>query len=184
MEDQEFIRGKVPMTKEEVRAVSLAKLGLYKAKTFLDIGAGTGSISIEAALSYPDLQVTAVEEKEEALDLIQANREKFKLENLEIKPGHAPIALSGPFDCIFIGGSGGSLEEVLDWSYDLLGPGGRMVLNFILLENAKKTQTWAKDRGLAWQVRSLSVNRLRKLGKGHYWKPENPIIIMKLVKDE
>ena len=77
MKNDEFIRGKVPITKEEVRAISLNKLNLKDAKTFIDVGAGTGSISIEAALTYDDLKVVAIERNDVAIDLINQNVEKF-----------------------------------------------------------------------------------------------------------
>ena len=70
MRNDEFIRGKVPITKEEVRAISLNKLDLKNAKTFIDVGAGTGSVSIEAAKTYENLNVVAIEKNEEAIDLI------------------------------------------------------------------------------------------------------------------
>ena len=73
MKNNEFIRGKVPITKEEVRAISLNKLNLKSAKTFIDVGAGTGSVSIEAALTYDNLKVIAIERNDVAIDLINQN---------------------------------------------------------------------------------------------------------------
>ena len=73
MRNDEFIRGKVPITKEEVRSISLNKLDLKNAKTFIDVGAGTGSVSIEAANTFDDLKVIAIERNDEAIDLIKRN---------------------------------------------------------------------------------------------------------------
>ena len=81
MRNDEFITGKVPITKEEVRAISLNKLNLKNAKNFIDVGAGTGSISIEAAKTYDNLNVIAIERNDEAIDLIHKNIEKFNLSN-------------------------------------------------------------------------------------------------------
>ena len=90
MRDEWFIRGKVPMTKSEVRTVSLSKLELYEDCEFWDIGAGTGSVSVEAAVSCPGIHVCAFEYKEEAVELIRANCEKARTEAVTIVPGKAP----------------------------------------------------------------------------------------------
>jgi cobalt-precorrin-6B (C15)-methyltransferase len=184
MDDQEFIRGKVPMTKEEVRAVCLAKLDLYRAKSFLDVGAGTGSVSLEAALAFPGLKVTAIEEKAEAQELIRQNQEKLGVKNLTLIEGRAPLALKEDYDSIFIGGSGGKLEAILDWSLAHLADHGRLVMTFILQENALQAQAWAEAKGLSLQMARVEVERLAKLGPGHYWKPENPILVLKMVAGE
>lgn len=89
MRDEWFIRGKVPMTKSEVRTVSLSKLELYEDCEFWDIGAGTGSVSVEAAVSCPGIHVCAFEYKEEAVELIRANCEKARTEAVTIVPGKA-----------------------------------------------------------------------------------------------
>ena len=90
MRDSEFIRGKVPMTKEEVRAVVLSKLQLQPSDTLMDVGAGTGSVAIEAALRLEKGQVIAVEQKAEAVDLIRQNARKHKVDNINIILGKAP----------------------------------------------------------------------------------------------
>ena len=73
MRNSDFIVGKVPITKEEVRAVSIMKLDLVNAKRFIDVGAGTGSVTVEAAYNYPNLEVISIERNDEALDLINKN---------------------------------------------------------------------------------------------------------------
>lgn len=93
MRDECFIRGKIPMTKSEVRAVSLDKLGLKDGEVLYDIGAGTGSVSIEAALARPDARVYAFEQKEEGCRLIRQNMEKFAVRNVTVIPGKAPESL-------------------------------------------------------------------------------------------
>ena len=115
MRDEWFIRGKVPMTKSEVRTVSLSKLELYEDCEFWDIGAGTGSVSVEAAVSCPGIHVCAFEYKEEAVELIRANCEKARTEAVTIVPGKAPetfaqVSVHRP-DRAFIGGTARGIKS-------------------------------------------------------------------------
>ena len=183
MKNDEFIRGKVPITKEEVRAISLNKLNLKDAKTFIDVGAGTGSISIEAALTYDDLKVIAIERNDVAIDLINQNVEKFNLSNVEVMKAYAPIDLDIKSDGIFLGGTGNNLEEIIKWSKDLLVPGGRLVANFILIDNFYDTLDLLKKYNFVnLDVSQLSINKLEKLGSRDYFKPHNPIYIISCEK--
>lgn len=183
MKNDEFIRGKVPITKEEVRAISLNKLNLKDAKTFIDVGAGTGSISIEAALTYDDLKVIAIERNDVAIDLINQNVEKFNLSNVEVMKAYAPIDLDIKADGIFLGGTGNNLEEIIKWSKDLLVPGGRLVANFILIDNFYDTLDLLKKYNFVnLDVSQLSINKLEKLGIRDYFKPHNPIYIISCEK--
>lgn len=183
MKNDEFIRGKVPITKEEVRAISLNKLNLKDAKTFIDVGAGTGSISIEAALTYEDLKVIAIERNDVAIDLINQNVEKFNLSNVQVMKAYAPIDLDIKADGIFLGGTGNNLEEIIKWSKDLLVPGGRLVANFILIDNFYDTLDLLKKYNFVnLDVSQLSINKLEKLGIRDYFKPHNPIFIISCEK--
>ena len=183
MKNDEFIRGKVPITKEEVRAISLNKLNLKDAKTFIDVGAGTGSISIEAALTYDDLKVIAIERNDVAIDLINQNVEKFNLSNVEVMKAYAPIDLDIKADGIFLGGTGNNLEEIIKWSKDLLVPGGRLVANFILIDNFYDTLDLLKKYNFVnLDVSQLSINKLEKWGSRDYFKPHNPIYIISCEK--
>lgn len=183
MKNDEFIRGKVPITKEEVRAISLNKLNLKDAKTFIDVGAGTGSISIEAALTYDDLKVVAIERNDVAIDLINQNVEKFNLSNVEVMKAYSPIDLDIKADGIFLGGTGNNLEEIIKWSKDLLVPGGRLVANFILIDNFYDTLDLLKKYNFVnLDVSQLSINKLEKLGSRDYFKPHNPIYIISCEK--
>ena len=179
MKNDEFIRGKVPITKEEVRAISLNKLNLKNAKTFIDVGAGTGSVSIEAALTYDNLKVIAIERNDVAIDLINQNVNKFNLSNIEVIKDYAPIDLDVKADGIFLGGTGNNLEEIIKWSKDLLIPGGRLVANFILIDNFYDTLDLLKKYNFVnIDVSQLSINKLEKLGSRDYFKPHNPIFII------
>lgn len=184
MKDNYFIRGAVPMTKEEVRTVSLAKLQLREAEQFLDIGTGTGSMAIEAAYTYPQLQVTAIDSNPESLELLVKNQKKFQLNNINGLLGKAPLDLEQNFDAIFIGGTGGNMAEILTWSFEHLTSGGQLVLNFILLENAIQALDWLEGRHYKFQAIQLQVGQYTKLGKGHYYKPQNPVIIIETRKEE
>lgn len=116
MRDTEFIRGKIPMTKEEVRAVVLSKLDISETDHLLDVGAGTGSVSIEAALKAKKGTVIAIEHKTEATALIKENAQKFQLKNLSVIHGKAPDLLPelNQINKVFVGGSGGNLIKILD----------------------------------------------------------------------
>nr|WP_235675846.1 precorrin-6Y C5,15-methyltransferase (decarboxylating) subunit CbiT [Clostridioides difficile] len=118
MRNSEFITGKVPITKEEVRAISISKLNLVNAKNLIDIGAGTGSVSVEAAYNYPNLKVISIEKNDDAIELIEKNIKKFNLKNIEVIKGCAPInlGLNVKVESIFLGGTGNNLEEIIEWS--------------------------------------------------------------------
>lgn len=144
--DEDFIRGKVPMTKSSIRNLSIIKLGLSKGDVFFDVGSGTGSVAIQAASMDPSLKVFAIERKEDALTLIKANKEKFGVENVEIVSGEAPEALEilpSP-DSVFIGGSGGNLKEIIK-SILSKTENVRFVINAISLETITETMGVLKE---------------------------------------
>ena len=185
MKNKDFITGKVPITKEEVRTISLNKLELLNAKTFIDVGAGTGSVSIEAGYSYPNLKVIAIERNDDAIDLVKQNKEKFNLDNVEIIKAYAPVELDKDIkaDAIFLGGTGKKLEEIIDWSKDLLVDGGRLVANFIIIDTFYEMLRLVKEKGFKnIDVTVLNVAKLEKLGTGEYFKPHNPIYIISCEK--
>lgn len=185
MRNRDFITGKVPITKEEVRAISINKLDLLNAKTFIDVGAGTGSISIEAGYHYPDLRVIAIERNDDALDLVNKNIENFNLTNVEVVKAYAPVELDiyNDVDAIFLGGTGNKLEEIIEWSKDLLVPGGRLVANFIIIDTFYEMLRLVREKGFKnVDVTVLNVSKLEKLGPGEYFKPHNPIYIISCEK--
>lgn len=185
MKNSEFITGKVPITKEEVRAISIMKLDLVNAEKFVDVGAGTGSVSIEAAYNYPNLEVVSIEKNDDALDLISKNVEKFNLDNISVIKGYAPIELNGSVDAVFLGGTGNNLSEILLWSKDMLLEGGRLVANFIIVETFNETLKLLREYGFKnIDVSVLNVSKLEKLGRGEYFKPLNPIYIISCEKGE
>ncbi|MPM37744.1 Cobalt-precorrin-6B C(15)-methyltransferase (decarboxylating) [bioreactor metagenome] len=183
MKNSEFITGKVPITKEEVRAISIMKLDLVNAKRFIDVGAGTGSVTVEAAYNYPNLDVISIERNDSALELINKNVDKFNLKNVEIIQGYAPVDIDKKVDAIFLGGTGNNLNEILLWSKDLLIDGGRLVANFIIVETFNETLRLLREYGFEnIDVSVLNVSKLEKLGRGEYFKPLNPIYIISCEK--
>ena len=133
--NEAFIRDIVPMTKEEVREISLCKLHLTEDSILYDIGSGTGSVTVEAAGLSDSVFVYAIERKEEAGVLTEQNRSRFHLDNVEIIRGKAPEALAGlkPATHAFIGGSGGNLKEIIDSLYRI-NPNMRVVMNAVSIE--------------------------------------------------
>lgn len=185
MKNSEFITGDVPITKEEVRAISINKLNLKDKKTFLDIGAGTGSVSVEVAYNYPHIDVISIECKEKAIDLINKNVEKFNLDNIKVLKGYAPLDIGRKVDSIFIGGSGPNLREILEWSKMNLNKNGTLVANFIIIDTFYKTLNLLRELGFKdIEASVLNVAKLEKLGKGEYFKPLNPIYILSCKKGE
>ncbi|MBE8596452.1 decarboxylating cobalt-precorrin-6B (C(15))-methyltransferase [Xenorhabdus sp. BG5] len=185
MKDELFLRGhRIPMTKEAVRALALERLELEKAHRFIDVGAGTGSVSIEAALRYPALDILAIERKEEALLLLAENIRHFGCHRVRIQSGIAPIPLDNTADAIFIGGTGGYLTEIIDWALLHLNSGGRLVMTFILLENFTQALSHLKSCWVtALDGREIQVGELTALGQGHYFKPNNPTYLLSCQKE-
>ncbi len=185
MKDELFLRGeKVPMTKEAVRALALSKLELHRASHLIDIGAGTGSVSIEAAVQYPVFRVTGLERKPASLRLMDDNRHHFDCANVYIFPGVAPMTIAEKADAIFMGGSGGHLTDLIDWSMRQLHPAGRLVMTFILQDNLNTALTHLDHLGVQGvDCLQLQVSSLTALGSGHYFKPNNPVFVIACQKE-
>ncbi|MFD1123898.1 decarboxylating cobalt-precorrin-6B (C(15))-methyltransferase [Lentilactobacillus raoultii] len=184
MRDELFLRNKVPMTKSEIRAISLNKLDLTKKDKLLDIGAGTGSISLEAALTFPQIEVTSIEQKSEAVEIMNQNIQKFEVNNIHLIQGSAPEGIPDKeYDAIFIGGSGAKLNSIIDFSLNHLKLQGSLVLNFILYENAMSAISYLEKADLAnFEVVQVSVAKWHALGKGHFFKPRNPTFVISAEK--
>ena len=182
IKDEEFIRGKAPMTKEEVRTVSLSKLRLTEDSVCYDVGAGTGSLSIEMALRAHQGKVWAIEKKEDAVELIRQNKVKFAADNLEIIEGLAPEALKDlPVPThAFIGGSSGNLKEIVQILIEK-NPQVRIVINCITLETVSEALETAKEFGFEEnEIVQLSAARSKAIGRYHMMMGENPIYIITL----
>lgn len=187
IEDEEFIRGKVPMTKSEVRAVTISKLRLSNDSTIMDIGAGTGSISIEAALYAGLGKVYAIERNDEGIKLIKENMKKFNVTNLELIHGLAPDDLPTEikFDAIIIGGTGGNMELILKYASQHLKSGGRLVLNLITIENMYKALQYIKENDFENKdLVQMSVSKGRFIKDITMMESNNPIYIISATKQE
>jgi len=178
--DHLFIRGNVPMTKEEIRSVSISKLRLKNDSVVYDIGAGTGSVSVECGLICRYGQVFAIEKDSEGVGLIEKNAAKFGVRNITIVSGEAPAALKGlpKPDRIFIGGTGGYMGEILDWIHREC-QNVRVVANTVTIESTYEAIEGLKKRGFCnIEIINLSVSRSRKAGEKHLMTALNPIYII------
>lgn len=177
--DEAFERGDVPMTKQEVRAAVLAKLAVRSEDILWDVGAGTGSVSVELALAAPRGRVYAVECRPEGCALIKANREKFRTRNLVLVEGLAPDALSdlpAP-DAVFIGGSKGSLAAIVDAALDK-NPDARICVSAIALETLSAAVAALTAKGRTVQVSQIAVSRAKAVGGLHLMMAQNPIYLI------
>ncbi|MCC9295077.1 precorrin-6Y C5,15-methyltransferase (decarboxylating) subunit CbiT [Clostridium sp. WLY-B-L2] len=183
IKDNEFIRGNCPMTKEEIRILSISKLGIKEDSRVLDIGAGTGSVSIQLAKICSKGEIFAVEKNEEAIHLIEQNRKKFDVHNLTIIKGEALEVeedISPGFDAVFIGGSGGNIEDIIK-KYSLkLKTQANMVLNFITLDNLYRALNTLKD--MKYQVECIQVSINKTRGKSYMMTSNNSIFIVTAIK--
>ena len=177
--DAEFIREKVPMTKEEIRHVSICKLHLKSDSVLYDVGSGTGSIAVEAASLSNDMEVYAIEQKENAVQLITQNKEKHGLENIHVINAKAPCGMENlPVPThAFIGGSGGNLKEIIE-ALKAKNPHIRIVINAISME----TICEIKEILAAYDVKNedivqLQVSRSKQIGHYHLMQAENPVWI-------
>ena len=185
IDDEEFIRGKVPMTKSEVRAVCLSKLSLSPDDIAYDIGCGTGSVTIEMAFSAYDGKIYAFDKNEEAISLLEQNCQKFHLDNVEAICGLAPECLEGlPVpDVAFIGGSSGNMDEIVKYLYGL-NSHMRFVITAISLENAMAALDSLKSVGIDGDIVQVAVSKGKKIADLHMLMAQNPIFIINGGADE
>ena len=181
--DDAFQRGEaVPMTKREVRCCALSHLALTAEAVCWDVGAGTGSVSIEMALLARKGRVYAIEKSENALALLAENRRSFHVSNLEIVPGRAPEAcreLPAPTH-VFIGGSTGSLREIVALVLEK-NPNARLVLTAVTLESVAEMDRLIKEFHFTdTDVTCLNVSCARELGPYHLMTAQNPVYLFTL----
>jgi precorrin-6y C5,15-methyltransferase (decarboxylating) CbiE subunit/precorrin-6Y C5,15-methyltransferase (decarboxylating) CbiT subunit len=184
--DDLFIRGEVPMTKEEVRAVVISKLRLQQDHLLYDIGAGSGSISVEAALQSKAGTIYAVEKKAEAAALIKKNIEKFKLSNVKLIQEEAPAGLDklpAP-DRIFIGGSGGNLKEIISFADKKLKKEGRIVITAVTLNTLSRAADLLEEYDYQLDISNIAVTKTKKIKQYQMFKALNPVYIISAQKEE
>ena len=178
--DDFFVRAKVPMTKQEVRSISISKLSPRSTDIIYDIGAGTGSVSVELALIAKNGKVWAFERNPEAIELIRMNSKKLYVQNLEIIEGEASAEIKetpAP-DCVFIGGSGGNLHSMLDTIY-LKNNEARVVINAITVETLASVLDYYKNKS-NYEIEIVNVfcARSQKIGSYNLMKAQNPVYVI------
>lgn len=177
--DEAFLRGTAPMTKQEVRAAALSKLAVGPSDVLWDVGAGTGSVSVELALAAPEGQVFAVECEQDACALIRDNRQKFSAWNLQIVEGRAPQALAdlpAP-DAVFVGGTKGGMEEIIDLAL-AKNKNARVCVSAIAVETLSAAVAALTKHGLEANVTQIAVSRTRPAGKLHLLMANNPTFLI------
>ncbi|NOQ52501.1 MAG: precorrin-6y C5,15-methyltransferase (decarboxylating) subunit CbiE [Desulfuromonadaceae bacterium] len=183
--DDEFVSVKKLITKEEVRVITLAKLKLRHDMCLWDVGAGSGSICIEADHLLPNGRIFAIERNEECRQFIKENLQKFNTRNVSLIEGVAPDCLEelpDP-DRVFIGGSGGKLWEILDTVDQRLATGGRIVLNAITLDTLTAANEYFGNAGYSIEVVTVNIARTRPLSDYKMFEAYNPVYILTAVKE-
>lgn len=180
MPDDVFIRGKIPMTKSEVRSISLSKLQLKKDSILYDVGAGTGSVSIEGAMIVKGGMVYAIEKKEEAVTLIEVNKLKFDVQNLEIIKGEASKVLDmlpRPTH-VFIGGTSGNLKEILTKVF-IKNENARIVINVIALESLAEIVYLLKEIPVEdIEITQVTIAKGKEVSNYHLMMGQNPVYVI------
>ena len=178
--DEDFLRTDVPMTKQEVRAVTLAKLRLNRAGVCWDVGAGTGSVSLEMAECCEDGTVYAIERKEDACALIEQNKRHLGVSNVTVVCGKAPDCLAdlpAP-DRVFVGGSSGNLAAIIAAALEK-NPAARIVLNTVTAETFAEAVTALKTLPVKnTEIVQINVARGRKVGPYQMMTAQNPVSVI------
>jgi precorrin-6Y C5,15-methyltransferase (decarboxylating) len=180
--DEEFIRGSVPMTKEEVRTVSISKLELKKDSIVYDIGAGTGSVSIQAAKKAYEGYVYAIERKSEAVFIIEENKRKFQVSNIKVIEGSAPEVLKDlPVPThAFIGGSNGNLSDIIKLLLSK-NPKLNIVISAITIETIAEAVSVLKKLNITnYEIIQLQTAKGKAVGAYHMMMGQNPVIILSI----
>ena len=186
IKDDEFIRGNCPMTKEDIRALSIWKMNLKENSTVLDVGSGTGTITVQATKISSNGVVYSIERDEDAISTTKINLDKFDCTNVILDEGDAVEILEKyikedkRFDSIFVGGSGGSLEKIIEMCSELLIQEGTIVMNFITLDNAYKAIEVMKKLNYIVDISQVNISKNR--GQSYMMIANNPIYIVQCIR--
>ncbi|MGA7828068.1 MAG: precorrin-6y C5,15-methyltransferase (decarboxylating) subunit CbiE [Geobacteraceae bacterium] len=178
--DDEFTTARKLITKQEIRAVTLAKLQIQNDLVVWDIGAGSGSVSIEVGNLMPNGKVYALEKNPQYLAFIRENLKKFSAKNVMLVEAYAPEGideLPNP-DRIFIGGSGGMLDEIIDAVDKRLKSDGIIVLNAVTLDTLTKAVEFLEDHGYTVEVTCINVSKTVSLTEYKMFEAHNPVYII------
>ncbi len=184
IKERKIFHEKGMITKDEARAIIIHKLEPPLRGVIWEIGAGSGSISIELARLSPHLEIYAIEKRKDYCDFIERNCQKFLVSNIKIIHGEAPEALLNlpPPERVFVGGNSGRLIEILEFLEGLKSL-KITLFSFITYENLKEALEFFKNKPYEMDLIQLQVNRFSPLKDYHLFKPENPLFILKVTKE-
>ena len=180
MPDDWFDHSEGLITKSEIRALVLSKLRLQPDHIVWDLGSGSGSVAVEAALLADKGKVYAVEKKSERINLINSNKKRFGTSNLEVIQAEVPDGLTqlpSP-DRIFIGGGGQNLATIIRTAAGILEQGGIMVVNTVLLTNMNQAMETLKTLGMKTDIVQVQINRGSEMPWGERLEAQNPVWII------
>ncbi len=185
--DEYFERSEdVPITKEEVRAIQISKARLCRGQTVYDIGCGSGSISIESAIQVENYgKVFAVDYDPNAVSLTKKNIEKFELSNISVISGNAKEKISDlpQANAIFVGGTGGDTQDIVQQCKNKLSSGGRIVIGIILIETLYSVlQVLERLDFKDVDITQVTISKSRKTSKGTMMLARNPVTIISATK--
>jgi precorrin-6Y C5,15-methyltransferase (decarboxylating) len=183
-DDNLFLRRNENITKKEVRDISIMELELNNGDTMWDIGSGSGSVAIYGTIFDPEGNIYAIEKDKTLCSYIEENMKKFS-SDINIINGMAPEILDGlpDPDAVFIGGSSGRLNEIINYSYNKMKDGGRLVANITTIENLNIAMEYIKEHKLKYKVVQANISRLSNISKYTRFSPLDQVYILKVVKN-
>ncbi len=178
--DSSFSHGNGMITKEEIRAISLSKMRIRENSVIWDIGAGSGSIAIEAGRIAKMGKVYAIEKKHDRIEQINENIKKFSMKNVEVIEGEAPDCLKGLTepDAVFIGGSSGRLKTILEVCSKSMKNKGRIIINAITLDTLKTASDSLKWLNIPFEIISVNIAKSKDISDSTFFEAQNPVYII------
>jgi cobalt-precorrin-6B (C15)-methyltransferase len=174
----------VPITKEDVRALVVSKLRLKEHSSAIDIGCGSGSITVELCLQTNEGKIYAIDFDEKAIELTRKNLLRFGVKaEVILSKAQDILPLLPQVDAIIIGGTWGNIEQIIQLSIDKLNKGGRLVIDTILLETVYKAITTINEIRLdEVDITQVTIAKARKVTTGTMMLARNPVIIISATK--
>ena len=174
----------VPITKEEIRAIAVSKLRLKEGFAAIDIGCGSGSITVELCLQTRSDKIYAIDFNEKAIDLTKKNLNKFGVKASTIMARAEDVLPTLPkVQAIMIGGSWGNIHQILNLAIDKLANGGRIVIDTILIETIYKAHDALKNSGLcSMDITQATISKGRQVTTGTMMVARNPVTILSATK--